>query len=411
MIGTGRKEICRDTKQIFIMSNVIPLSEPCLEGNEWTFVKDCLDTGWVSSAGKYVKLFEDQIAEYTGAKHAVACMNGTVALQIALRLAGVSPGDEVLVPTLTFIASINAVTYNRAVPVFMDADNYYNLDISKTLQFIEEKTFMKEGASYNKNTGRKISAIIPVHVFGNAVGLAELLDVCRASSIEMVEDAAESLGTRYTEGVLSGKHTGTIGKTGCLSFNGNKIITTGGGGIILTNDTEISERARYLTTQAKDDPVRYIHNEIGYNFRMTNLQAAMGVAQLELLPGFIEKKHSIFKTYDSGFSESKILSLSAVPTFANCNYWMPALRIESEGAFDLRESLMAHLEAENIQSRPIWYPNHNQVMYKDHESYRIENATALWEQTLCLPSYPHMQGNEVARVLDTIMIWYRNHFN
>ena len=272
------------------MSKFIPLSVPHLNGNEWKYVKECLDTNWVSSAGKFVDLFEKKIAEYTGAKYAIACVNGTAALQVSLRLAGVQPGDEVIAPALTFIAPINAIAYNGASPVFMDADEYYNIDSAKTIRFIQEETEFKDGFSYNRNTGKRVSAIVPVHVWGNACWLDDLVDVFRARNIAIVEDASESLGTRYTKGKFAGKHTGTIGKLGCISFNGNKIITTGGGGMILADDEGLAAKARYLTTQAKDDEVKYIHNKIGYNFRLTNIQAALGVAQLEQLPSILKKK-------------------------------------------------------------------------------------------------------------------------
>ena len=277
------------------MSESIGLNEPTISGNEWKYVKECLDTGWVSSAGKYVDLFEEKISEYTKAKYTIACVNGTSALQVSLQLAGVKQNDEVIVPTLTFIAPVNAIAYNGASPVFMDADDNYNIDVEKTIDFIKNETVFKNEFTYNKTTDQRISAIIPVHVWGNAVWLDELINLCEERGIAVVEDASESLGTAYKSGKYKGKHTGTIGKLGCLSFNGNKIITTGGGGMILTNEKKLADKARYLTTQAKDDPVRYIHDELGYNFRLTNIQAALGVAQLEQLTEFLERKKIIHK--------------------------------------------------------------------------------------------------------------------
>ncbi|MCK4815244.1 aminotransferase class I/II-fold pyridoxal phosphate-dependent enzyme, partial [bacterium] len=259
------------------MSKLIPISVPTIQGNEWKYIKECLDTGWVSSAGKYVDKFEEEICRFTGTKYAVACVNGTAALHVSLRLVGVQPTDEVIVPTLTFISPVNAVRYLNAEPIFMDADDYYNIDAQKTIRFIKDESEFKNGFSYNKKTGKRISAIIPVHVFGNAVNLEELTAICTERNIKVIEDATESLGTIYTKGRFTGKHTGTTGDIGCFSFNGNKIITTGGGGMIVTNNEEYAKRARYLTTQAKDDQVRYVHNEIGYNYRLTNIQAALGV--------------------------------------------------------------------------------------------------------------------------------------
>ena len=229
-------------------NKVIPLSVPSIQGNEWKYIKECLDTEWVSSVGKYVGLFEQRIARYTGAKHAVACVNGTAALHIALNLAGVQPGDEVIVPTLTFISPVNVVKYLSANPVFMDCDRYYNIDAGKVIRFLEKETEFRSGFTYNGSTGRRISAIIAVHVFGNAVFLDELTDVCLKRNIEIIEDATESLGTWYISGKHKGRHCGTVGTLGCLSFNGNKIITTGGGGMILTDNSDLAEKARYLTT-------------------------------------------------------------------------------------------------------------------------------------------------------------------
>ncbi|RZB29770.1 MAG: hypothetical protein SRB1_02050 [Desulfobacteraceae bacterium Eth-SRB1] len=283
-------------------SKVIPLSVPSIQGNEWKYIKECLNTEWVSSAGRYVELFEDKICEFTGAQHAVACVNGTAALQVALQIAGVRPGDEVIVPTLTFIAPINTVRYLNAMPVFMDADDYYNIDVGKVIKFLKEETEVVNNKSMqgdkineasitiNKKTGCRIAAIIPVHVFGNAVDLEKLMQVCKDQHIKIIEDATESLGTCYTQGGLKGKHAGTIGDIGCYSFNGNKIITTGGGGMIVTDNEEYAQKARYLTMQAKNDDIQYIHNEIGYNFRLTNIQAAMGVAQMEQLPEYLKTK-------------------------------------------------------------------------------------------------------------------------
>jgi Predicted pyridoxal phosphate-dependent enzyme apparently involved in regulation of cell wall biogenesis len=279
-----------------IMSK-IPLSFPNIKGNEWKYLKECLDTEWISSAGKYVNMFENNICKYTESLYAVACVNGTSALQISLNLSGVAQGDEVIVPTLTFIAPINAVAYNGAKPIFMDADEYYNLDAEKTIQFIEKETYFKGGVTFNRKTGNKISAIVPVHVWGNGCWLDELVVICKERNIAIIEDASESLGTFYSKGEFKDKHCGTIGKLGCISFNGNKIISTGGGGLILTQNSKIAEKAKYLTTQAKDDEVKYIHNEVGYNFRLTNVQAALGVAQLERLEEFLSTKREIFNFY------------------------------------------------------------------------------------------------------------------
>ena len=382
---------------------MIPLSVPNISGNEWKYVKECLDTEWVSSAGKFVDLFEEKIAEYTGAKYAVACVNGTSALQVSLRLAGVQPSDEVIVPTLTFIAPINAVAYNGANPVFMDVDEYYNLDTEKTVNFIKTETVFKNGTTYNKRSEKRISAIVPVHMWGNAVWLDELVPLCHDRNIVVVEDACEGLGTVYTSGKNKSRHTGTIGKLGCLSFNGNKIITTGGGGMILTHDEKLAKKAHYLTTQAKDDPIRYVHNEIGYNFRLTNIQAALGVAQLEQLPGFLERKWDIFHQYQAALQDIKGLKIVNVPNYADNNHWINILQINSEIYGEDREALMHHLEGNGIQTRPVWALNHLQKPYKDCQSnHRIENANVLVQSSLCLPSSSQLTKKQMNKIIENL---------
>ena len=383
----------------------VPLSVPSLQGNEWKYVQECLDEEWVSSAGKYVDLFEKKIADYTGVKNAVACINGTSALQVSLRLANVGPGDEVIVPTLTFIAPVNAVTYNSASPVFMDVDEYYNIDVEKIIQFIKEETDFGDNGSQitiNRKTGKRIAAIILVHVWGNAVWQDDLVEVCKENNIAIVEDASESLGTIYTSGKYKGRHTGTIGKLGCLSFNGNKIITTGGGGMILTDDETLADKARYLTTQAKDDRIRYIHNEIGYNYRLTNIQAALGVAQLEQLPGFLKRKHEISLKYQTSLETIEGLSLAKVPDYADNNHWMNVLQIDSNVYGEDRETLMARLEKNNVQTRPIWHLNHLQRPYKYCQDYKIKNAQKLVYNSLCLPSGSQLNDEDIAIIFEAI---------
>ena len=384
------------------MNKYIPLSVPSLNGNELEYVKECIDTEWVSSAGKYVDLFEQKIAEYTGSKYAIACVNGTAALQVSLRLAGVGAGDEVLISTLTFIASVNAITYNNAKPIFMDADKYYNIDAEKTIEFIKNETGFKNGFTYNKKTNNKITAIIPVHVWGNACWLDELIELCNKQNIAIVEDAAESLGTFYNAGKYKGKHTGTIGKLGCLSFNGNKIITTGGGGMILTNDESLAEKAKYLTTQAKDDPIRYVHDEIGYNFRLTNIQAALGVAQLEQLPSILKRKKEIYDFYQSTIENIDGLSLSKVPDYADSNHWMNLLKIDSKVYNQDREVLMKRLEGNGIQTRPVWKLNHEQKPYKDCQYYKIEKAKKLVKNSLCLPSSSNLSNKNLNKIVSVL---------
>jgi perosamine synthetase len=383
-------------------NSFIPLSVPVIQGNEWAYVKECLDAGWVSSAGKFVDRFERETSQFTGAKHAVACATGTAALHVALRIAGVTDGDEVIVPTVTFIASINSVQYVGAHPVFMDCDAYYNLDTEKTRDFILQETAFKDGHTYNRQTNRRVAAVMPVHVFGNAVWLDELLPLCRERNIRVIEDAAESIGTTYTAGQFKGRHTGNVGDIGCLSFNGNKIITTGGGGMILTNDQDYTDRAKYLTTQAKDDEVRFIHNDVGYNYRLTNVQAAIGVAQLEQLPKYLDRKRKNYSAYKGEIDIIHGLHLAEGPDYAANNHWMYALQIDSAQYGLDREQLMAEMSKNKIQTRPLWQLNHLQHPYRNCQHYQIDRANHLLDVTLNLPCSVDLTPAQIQRVIDVL---------
>jgi aminotransferase in exopolysaccharide biosynthesis len=381
---------------------MIPLSVPSLKGNEWKYVKECLDTEWVSTAGKYVNRFEDEFRRFVGAPYAIACVNGTAALQVALRIVGVLRGDEVIVPTVTFIAPVNAVRYLGAEPVFMDCDEYYNIDAEKTVAFLHGETEMRNGSAYNRSTGRRISAIVPVHVFGNAARLQDILQVCRERNIRIVEDATESLGTVYLTETLRDRHTGTVGDIGCYSFNGNKIITTGGGGMIVTAVAAWAEKAKYLTTQAKDDDVRYLHNDIGYNFRLTNVQAAIGVAQLERLPELLKSKRVNFERYERGIEPIPGLKLAYPPPYARSNLWMYALQIDRGVYGRDRDELMEYLRTQGVETRPLWYLNHLQTPYRDCQRYRIEKAPRMLEVTLNIPCSTGLKESEVVYVTDKL---------
>ena len=381
---------------------MIPLSAPVLNGNEWKYIKECLDTAWVSSAGKFVDTFEENIAGYTGAKHAVACVNGTSALHISLIVSGIQPGNEVLVPTLTFISPVNTIRYIGAEPVFFDADDYYNIDVEKLADFIKQGTEFSNGNSYNKTTGRRIAAIIPVHVFGNAVNLEPVALLLKERNITIIEDATESLGTRYTQGMYTGKHTGTVSDLGCISFNGNKIITTGGGGAIITDNGELAEKARYLTTQAKDDEVYYIHNEVGYNYRLTNMQAALGVAQLEQLPGFLEKKRSNYKNFVECVNGIEGLRMAESPNYAQNNHWMYPMLVDEETYGLNRDKLLKRLASHKIQTRPVWHLNHLQKPYVKCLAYKIDNAFDLVSRTLELPCSVSLTDENISFIAEKL---------
>ncbi len=387
---------------VAVKERVIPLSIPKIAGNEWEYVKECLDTGWVSSAGAYVDRFENYICELTGAKRAVACSTGTAALHTALLVLGTKPDDEVIVPTVTFIASVNAVSYTGATPVFMDCDDYCNIDVAKTIEFIENETVFKDGFTYNRETGRRIPVLMAVHVLGNAVDLEPLVTICKERNIKIVEDAAESLGTRYKCGMLDGCWTGTIGDIGCYSFNGNKIVTAGGGGMFVTDDPSYSEKAEYLTTQAKDDAVRYVHDEVGYNYRLTNVQAAIGVAQLEQLPEFIAVKKKNYGVYQDAIKQIDGLTLADTPEYSDNNCWMYALQIDQDICGWDKESLMADLAENGIQARPLWQLNHLQKPYSNCQTYEIEKAYRMYDRTLMLPCSTSLTKDDCRLVADRL---------
>lgn len=378
---------------------MIPLSAPRIRGNAWEYVKECLDTEWVSSAGKYVERFEQDFARFVGARRAVACVNGTSALQVALRLAGVGPGDAVLVPTVTFIAPVNVIRYLGAEPVFLDCDEFYNPDESGALAFLETQCEARGDGVFDRTTGRRIAAVLPVHVFGNAARLERLMATCARLGIPVVEDATESLGTRYTSGAFAGRHTGTIGQSGCFSFNGNKIITCGGGGMIVTDDDALADRARYLTTQAKDDEVRFIHGDVGYNFRLTNLQAALGVSQMELLPEFLASKRRTYAAYEQGLNRVPGLHVAALPAYAENNCWMVPLQVDAALYGRDRDTVMADLAKKHIQTRPLWQLNHLQAPYVGSRTGSIERAPRLLASTVNLPCSVGITSEE----LDTVV--------
>ena len=391
------------------MSKYIPLSVPSLKGNEFQYVKECIDTEWVSSAGKYVDLFEDKIAEYTGSKYAIACVNGTSALQISLKLLELKKNEEVIVPTLTFIAPINCIRYNNLKPIFMDCDQSLNLDERKTINFIntnttyvyDKKTNRK--ITINNRTKKRIGALIIVHTFGNASKFDRLYNICKKRNIQIIEDAAESLGTSFVSGKFKNYFTGTIGDIGCLSFNGNKIITSGGGGMIITNNDSMAKKARYLINQAKDDSLKYIHNEIGYNFRLSNLQAAIGYAQMFKLKSFIKKKKKIHEYYKAKFKLSKKISILDIPKYCSSNYWLNVISLNRKYTNINRDSVIDILNNYGIQTRAIWFSNHLQKKYKNYENYKIVFAKQYIDNSICLPSSYSLSKKNIDYIADIVL--------
>ncbi|MBF0504243.1 MAG: LegC family aminotransferase [Candidatus Omnitrophica bacterium] len=387
---------------------MIPLSVPNLSGRELQYVKKCIDTNWVSSAGSFVRKFEEALCHYVKSPYAVACVSGTAGLQVALRLCGVKTNDEVIVGTLTFIAPVNAVKYLGAEPVFMDCDDYMNIDPVKLEEFcVKECKVTKEGLR-NKSTGRIIRALVPVHIFGNPCDMKEIMRIAKAYRLKVIEDATESLGAYYTSGSYKNKFTGTIGDIGVFSFNGNKIITTGGGGMIVTGDKAMAQKAGYLVDQAKDDPVNYIHHEIGYNFRMNNVQAAMGLAQLEQLKKFIRIKKSNYELYGKLLRPIKGVRLLGIPPGTSPNYWFYSLLVDRKEYGIDRNKLMDHLSKQSIQSRPVWYLNHLQLPYGRNQAYKIENAVKFRECVLNLPCSTTLKENEIEEIVIAVRIFGRS---
>ena len=381
-------------------NKIIPLHAPYLKDNSEKYLKECVKSTWISTAGKFVDKFESKIIEFTKSKYAISCINGTSALHISLIVSGVKPDDEIIVPTLSFIAPINAVKYCGASPIFMDSDDDYCIDINKTIEFINNKTSFKNNHTYNKKTKKRISTIIIVHVYGRSVMLDRLANICNKKNINLIEDAAESLGNFFTKGKYKNKHTGTIGKFGCISFNGNKIVTCGGGGIILTNDKKLADRAKYLTTTAKDDPIYFKHNDIGYNYRLTNLNAAVGLAQMENIKYILKKKKYIFKKYYDAFVSSKKLNFKKIPSHATSNYWLNLIEFNYKN-FNL-EKRIKEIISKQIDVRPVWQLNHLQKKFLNYETYKISNATKLVKKTICLPSSVDISNKQIQKVISSL---------
>lgn len=385
------------------MKRFVPLSIPNFNGNEKKYVDDALEQGWVSTGGAYITRLEQQLAEFLKVDRAAACQSGTSGLHLALVECGVQPGDMVIVPTLTFIAAVNPVRYQFAEPVFMDCDESLCLDPEKLAEFCEKECKLEAQQLVHKKSGRVVKAVIVVHVFGNLADMEAIMSIAGKYHLKVVEDATEALGSHYTAGKLAGRYAGTIGDFGVYSFNGNKIITTGGGGAVTARCADEVGHLKYLSTQAKDDPQFYIHNEIGYNYRMTNLQAALGVAQMEELQQFIETKHRNYILYKERFREVSFGTLLPFREGTCSNQWFYSLQLREDRlqGKDMRDIIGA-LQERGIQTRAIWGLIHEQKPYRQNIAYKIEKAPCYSATVLNIPSSTQLTEEDICYAAEQI---------
>ena len=385
------------------MATFIPLSVPNFSGHEKEYVNEAVVSEWVSTGGSKVSDFEQAIANYVGMPRAVACNSGSSGLHLAALVAGVQRGEEVIVPSLTFIAAVNPVTrYMGAEPVFIGCDDSLCICPDAVEEFCRDRCETRDGALYNKTSGARVRALVVVHVFGNMADLPRLTDIARRYHLVLIEDATEALGTRYTAGPFAGRMAGTIGDVGVYSFNGNKIITTGAGGMVVSNHPDWAEHAKHLSTQAKSNELQFFHDEVGYNYRMTNLQAALGLAQLEQLEGFIAHKHARWQQYKDaldGVNGYRILGFREDCT--RPNKWFYSLYL-ADGRHD-RDTLIQKLKEQAIQTRPVWALIHQQADYGRNEAYAMEKAEDYRAHIVNLPCSTNLSEEDCQRVIDALL--------
>jgi perosamine synthetase len=377
---------------------MIPLSVPNLAGNEWLYIKDCLDTNWVSATGSYVDKFEKLIAEYTQTKYAVAVSSGTTALHISLLLAGVEQNDLVITNNLTFVATANAIKYLKADPILMDiTPDTWQIDTELLTNFLATDCEIKNGFCYHKPSKRRIKALLSVHVLGNMAAMDELIVLSEKYNLTIVEDAAESLGSLYKQ-----KHAGNWGKMATLSFNGNKIITTGGGGMILTNDEILAKKAKHLTTQAKASTFDYYHDDLGYNYRLVNILAAMGVAQVEQLPAFVQKKQAIAQRYNQKLTLVEGIKIQQISPEVISNYW------QYVALFPDKLNLIKHLQNQKIEIRPLWIPINKLPIFSNDLYVSTHNHShKISALGLMLPCSTSITNHEIDEVINSIFTFYQ----
>jgi len=377
--------------------NFIPLSVPNFSGNERRYADEAVTAGWVSTGGAFIKRMEGQLAAFLHAENVACCQSGTAALHLAIVDAGVGPQDIVLVPPLTFIAAVNPVRYQFAQPVFIDCDASFCMDPAKLRRFCAEECELRGDRLIDKATGKRVKAVVVVHVFGNLVDMEAIMDIAEEYHLAVIEDATEALGSHYTEGRFAGRYAGTIGDYGAYSFNGNKIITTGGGGAVTARDPQRVDHMRYLSTQAKDDPHYYIHHEIGYNYRMTNLQAAVGVAQMEELPAFLARKKENYEHYAELFADCPDAKLLPYRAGTEPNRWFYALAINRNRVKATMREIITTLEARGVGTRAIWGLINEQRPYEGERTYQLEQAPYYANRILNIPCSTSLMAEDVER--------------
>ena len=381
---------------------MIPLSVPKIEGNESKYVLDCLTSGWISSAGSYVNQFEDMVAKYAGAKYGVACMNGTVGLHIAQVLLGITKEDHVIAPNITFIATLNAIKYTGAQPILIDVDiNNWQMDLGLLEQYLEQNTEFKTTKSgtfcFDTSTNKRVRAIMPVHVLGNMGDMDRFLSISKKYHLDIIEDSTEALGSLF-----KGKHAGTFGTIGVFSFNGNKIISTGGGGVIVTDNEALAKKARHLTTQAKTSAIDYIHDQIGYNYRMVNVLAAIGVAQMETFNATLQSKKDMDYFYRKHLNNVGDITFQEIPQGTNPNGWLFTFRTSK------MRQLLAYLNNNGVQARPFWMPMNQLKMFKN-EMYvtNTDVSASVYDTSISIPSSAGITQKQLQIVVETIKTFFK----
>lgn len=383
-------------------NSFIPLSTPNFCGNEKKYIDEAMEAEWVSAAGPFIARFEEQMAARLSVRQACACQSGTAGLHLCLRHFGVSAGDLVLVPTLTFIATVNAVLYQSAEPVFFDCDEHMCINAEQVAAYLAHECCLANGRTVEITSGKTVKAMIPVHVFGDHCDMDSLMDLAERYHLSLIEDATESLGGVFSRGRYEGRPTGTVGHAGVLSFNGNKIITTGGGGMVLSNDDTAAEHMRYLSQQAKDDAVYFVHEEWGYNYRMTNLQAALGLAQMEELDEFLDIKSRNYARYGEKLADCGYGELLPFGSGEGSNHWFYSFALREANA-EKRDRLLHYLNERGIQARPIWKLNHTQTPFRKYRAMDCSHAQAFYDRIINIPCGTNLTGEQLDQVCEALL--------